>query len=142
MDISQLIQVLVPALPFLLKLGDKATEKAAEKVGEDTWGKAKAIWSKLHPKVEAKAAAQEAVADIVTNPKDADLQAALRVQLKKIFDSDQELASAITEILNYGTTPTDCTQIQQSVAGSQNQVIGQVQGQAKVIGSVKGNVTI
>ena len=142
MEISILMQVLAPVLPFLLKLGDKAAEKAAEKVGEDSWGKAKAIWSKLKPKVEAKAAAQEAIADVAKNPDDADLQAAMRVQLKKILESDAELATAIAEILKDTTGGSSGTQIQQSVTGQGNQTIGQVQGQAKVIGTIKGDVTM
>jgi hypothetical protein len=136
MDIALLMQVLAPALPFLLKLGNKAAEKAAEKVGEDTWGKATAIWGKLQPKVQAKESAQEAVTDAVANPDDADLQAALRVQLKKILESDQELMTAITEILKTQPTATGGTHIQQSVVGNQNQIIGQMSG-----GQIVNNIT-
>ena len=55
MDIALLTKFLSPFLPFLMKLGEKASEKAAEKFGEDAWNKAKAIWAKLQFEVEAKA---------------------------------------------------------------------------------------
>nr|MBD2215371.1 hypothetical protein [Nostoc linckia FACHB-104] len=60
--------------------------------------KAKAIWAKLLPKVEAKEAAKEAAADVAQNPDDEDLQASLRVQIKKILDSDTALAEEIAKI--------------------------------------------
>ncbi|WP_334882570.1 hypothetical protein [Nostoc sp.] len=66
MDIALLVKVLAPCLPFLLKVGNKAVEGASQKVGEDVWNKAKAIWAKLHPKVEAK----EAATDVAQKPED------------------------------------------------------------------------
>lgn len=99
MDIALLVKILAPCLPFLINVGNKAVEGASQKVGEDVWNKAKAIWAKLHPKVEAKVAAQEAAADVAKNPEDEDLQAALRVQLKKLLEEDKALADEITKIL-------------------------------------------
>ncbi|MHC5861925.1 MAG: hypothetical protein ACYTXK_34010, partial [Nostoc sp.] len=61
MDVASLTLFLVPFLPFLLKLGNKAAEGAAEKFGVDAWEKAKAIWAKLYPKVATKPAVQEAI---------------------------------------------------------------------------------
>ncbi len=103
MDIALLVKFLAPCLPFLLKVGNKAVEGASEKVGEDVWNKAKAIWAKLRPKVEAKEAAKEAVIDVAQKPEDEDLQASLRVQLKKILDTDTPLAEEITKILQAST---------------------------------------
>lgn len=99
MDIALIVKFLAPCLPFLLNVGNKAVEGASQKVGEDVWNKAKAIWAKLHPKVEAKAAAKEAATDVAENPGDEDLQASLRVQLKKILDADTTLAEEIAQIL-------------------------------------------
>ncbi len=98
MDIALIVKFLAPCLPFLLKMGGKVAEGASQKVGEDAWNKAKAIWAKLHPKVEAKEAAKEAAADVAQNPDDEDLQASLRVQIKKILDSDTALAEEIAKI--------------------------------------------
>ena len=142
MDPVTLTAFLTPFLPFLLKLGNTAADKAAGKFGEDAWAKAKAVWEKLHPKVEAKEAAKEAATDLAATPEDEDLQTALRVQLKKLLDSDAALAEAIAQILQADAPDgTPGTQIVQNVTGNQNQVIGQVTG-GKVFGNVTGNVTI
>ncbi|MEH2402813.1 hypothetical protein [Nostoc sp.] len=98
MDIALLVKFLAPCLPFLLNVGNKAVEEASKKVGEDVWNKAKAIWAKLHPKVEAKEAAKEAATDVAQKPEDEDLQASLRVQLKKILEADTVLAEEIAKI--------------------------------------------
>ncbi|MBD2078309.1 hypothetical protein H6F86_31365 [Phormidium sp. FACHB-592] len=142
MNIALLTAFLAPFLPFLLKLGEKASEKAAEKFGEDAWSKAKAIWAKLHPKVEAKAAAQEAVVDVARHPDDEDSQASLRVQLRKLLEQDSDLAAVIASILQTDAPDgTPATQIIQTVTGNQNQVIGQVAG-GNVFGHVQGGLTI
>jgi len=99
MDITTLAKevalFLTPFLPYLLKVGEKAAEEAGKKLGGDAWDRAKGLWGKLRPKVEAKPAAQEAVADAATEPKNEDAQAALRLQLRKLLADDDELARAI-----------------------------------------------
>ncbi|MBD2596424.1 hypothetical protein H6G74_19115 [Nostoc spongiaeforme FACHB-130] len=109
MDIALIVKFLVPCLPFLLNVGGKVAEGASQKVGEDVWNKAKAIWGKLQPKVEAKEAAKEAAADVAQTPDDEDLQASLRVQLKKILDADTALAEEIAQILQ--ATKSDDTSV-------------------------------
>ncbi|MBD2255465.1 hypothetical protein [Nostoc parmelioides] len=102
MDVSILTTFLVPFLPYLLKAGEKATEEAGKKVGEkfggDAWEKAKSLWAKLSPKVEAKAAAIEAASDVAKDPEDKDALAALRLQLKKLLNEDSTLASEIVHL--------------------------------------------
>ncbi|MGF2037603.1 MAG: hypothetical protein RMZ43_020165 [Nostoc sp. CmiVER01] len=107
MDIALLIKFLAPYLPFLLNVGNKAVEEASKKVGEDGWNKAKAIWDKLHPKVEAKEAAKEAATDVAQKPEDEDLQTSLRVQLKKILEADTALAEEIAKIWEETTTSSN-----------------------------------
>ncbi|MEP0873574.1 hypothetical protein NDA01_27830 [Trichocoleus desertorum AS-A10] len=150
MDPATLTAFLAPFLPALMKLGGKVLEGAAAKSGETAGtkltekalDKAKAIWEKLHPKVEAKESAKEAVEDVAKAPDDADSQAALRVQLKKILEADPDLAAAIAKIMEEDAPDgTPGTQIVQHVTGNQNQVIGQVTG-GTVFGNVKGDVTL
>ena len=140
MNISTLTTFLAPVLPYLTKLGDKAAESAAEKLGEATWTKAIAIWNQLHPKIKDKPAAQEAIADLSQNPDDPDLQAVFRVQLKKILGQDDELCQAIAKILE-GNDPTPTTQITQTVTGNNNQIIGQSVG-STVVNVSGGTVSI
>jgi hypothetical protein len=146
MEIATLIAFLSPFLPFLLKLGGKAAEKATEsaagKFGEASWAKAQAVWEKLSPKVDAKESAKEAALDVANAPEDEDLQVALKVQLKKLLDQDEALANAIAQILQAdGSDGMPGVQIAQTVTGDRNQVIGQVTG-GKVIGNIKGDVTM
>jgi Flp pilus assembly protein TadD len=145
MDIVTLTAFISPFLPFLVKLGDKATAKAtetiAEKFSESAWTKAQAIWEKLSPKVEGKEAAKEAVADVANNPEDEESRIVLKRQLQKLLEQDEELAEAIAQILQADSADgTSGIQIIQNVTGNQNQVIGQVRG-GQVFGTVQGNVT-
>lgn len=102
MDISQLAQqlttFLTPFLPYLLKAGEKAAEEAGKKIGGDAWERAKTLWAKLRPKVEAKPTAQEAVKDAAAAPQDQDAQAALRLQLKKLLAEDKTLAQEVARL--------------------------------------------
>jgi len=99
LDVIVLTKLLAPFLPYLLKLGDKAAEEAAKKLGGDAWEKVKAIWAKLHPKVEAKPSASEAVLDVAQAPDDEDAIATLRQQLKKLFKEDPTLKSEVSHLL-------------------------------------------
>jgi hypothetical protein len=145
-EIATLTAFISPFLPFLLKLGGKAAEKATEtaagKFGEAAWNKAQAVWEKLSPKVESKEAAKEAATDVANHPEDEDLQIALRVQLKKLLEQDEDLFKTIAQIFQEDAPDgTSGTQIIQTVTGNQNQVIGQVRG-GKVIGNITGDVTM
>jgi CHAT domain len=135
MDSTTLTASIAPFLPFLLNLDNKTPESAV-------FSKAQAIWEILGSKVAAKSTAQEAAIDLAKNPNDKDLQAALRVQLKKLLDQDAELSKAIQKILQ-DTTPakTSGTRIEQNVTGNNNQVIGQLSG-GHVFGNINGNVVI
>ena len=150
MDPVTLTAFLAPFLPTLMKLGGKALEGAATKAGETTGtkltenglNKAQAIWQKLFPKIESKEAAKEAAEDVAKSPDDADSQAALRVQLKKILEADPELAKAIAHLLAEDAPDgTSGTQIVQNVTGNQNQVIAQMSG-GTAIGNITGNVNL
>jgi hypothetical protein len=145
MEIATLVAFLSPFLPFLLKLGEKAAEKATEaaagKFGEASWTKAQAVWEKLSPKVEAKESAKEAAVDVANAPEDEDFQVALKVQLKKLLAEDEVLVKAIAQILAADASDgTPGVQIVQTVTGDRNQVIGQVTG-GQVFGNVEGNVS-
>ncbi len=99
MDIAALAKdvalFLTPFLPYLLKAGEKAAEEAGKELGGDAWERAKGLWSRLRPQIEAKPSAQEAVTDAAAAPHDEDAQAALRLQLKKLLAESEELAREI-----------------------------------------------
>jgi hypothetical protein len=108
MDIIALTQAvttaLIPVLPYLLKAGEKAAEETGKKVAGETWDWAKELWSKLRPKVEARPAALEAAQDVAESPDDADAQAALRLQLKKLVAEDETLARVLDRLLHESRT--------------------------------------
>jgi len=99
---SSVATALVPLLPYLLKAGEKAAEETGKTVAGQSWEWAKSLWTKLTPKVEAKPAALEAAQDAAQAPGDEDLQAALRVQLKKLLTEDQLLAKEVSRWLEQG----------------------------------------
>jgi len=99
---SSLTTALVPLLPYLLKAGEKAAEETGKAVAGQGWEWAKSLWTKLKPEVEAKPAALEAAQDVAHAPEDEDLQAALRVQLKKLLTEDQSLAEEVSRWLEQG----------------------------------------
>lgn len=110
MDISELAHTvavyLTPFLPYLVKASEKAAEEAGKKFGGEAWDKAKSVWAKLGPKVEAKPAALDAVQDVAASSSDEDAIDSLRLQLKKLLKDDDQLASDIAQQLGPGGTST------------------------------------
>lgn len=102
---SELARILGPYLPYLVETGKKAGDKV---VGEAALAGAKKVWGKLRGKVEEKPEAAEAVRDLAADPEDSDLQAALRVQLKKILATDSGFAGELAKLLQ--ATGTKVTQ--------------------------------
>lgn len=90
---------LVPALPYLVKAGEKGSEVIGQKLAADAWEKASAIWQRLSPAVEASPPAVAAVQEVASAPDDPDAQAAFRLQLKKILAADERLISVLVQLL-------------------------------------------
>jgi hypothetical protein len=99
---SSVTTALVPLLPYLLKAGEKAAEETGKTVAGQSWEWAKSLWTKMRPKVETNPAALVAAQDVAEAPGDEDLQAVLRVQLKKLLTEDQSLAEEVASWLEQG----------------------------------------
>ena len=98
---KETVAFLAPFLPQLLKAGESVAEggaKLGQAAGGGAWEVAKKLWATLSPSVEAKPGTKEAVEEVKANPKDEDAQAALRLQLKKLFAEDETLAREILKI--------------------------------------------
>ncbi|MBD2458739.1 hypothetical protein H6G80_32345 [Nostoc sp. FACHB-87] len=144
MDIAILVKFLTPCLPFLMSVGNKAVEGASQKLGEDVWTKAKAIWAKLQPKVETKPMAKGAAEELANSPNDADALDILQKQLKKLLDEDKALAAEIAGLMSedseviskvvnaYHQTITGNENVVQNVTGDSNKTIGKVGGDATI----------
>ncbi|MEZ2240662.1 MULTISPECIES: hypothetical protein [unclassified Microcoleus] len=128
MDVSILVSFLAPFLPFLIKVGEQASEEAGKQLGSDAWAKAKKIWEKLQPKVDNKPI-QEAITDVASQPEDADFQAALRVQLKKMLNQDTDLSNELDLLMQRDSLDTaSTTKIEQRITGDRNKTVGKVDG--------------
>lgn len=103
MDIPTIAQAaaaaLAPFLPYLLKLGDKATEAAGEKLGADAWEVAKKLWKKISPTLTENPTAKEEISDAASTADDQETQAVLRVKLRKLLSRDASLATDIERLL-------------------------------------------
>jgi hypothetical protein len=101
MDLTMLATALVayvtPYLPYLYKAGEKVGDEVAKKVGEGVWERAKALWGKVSPGVEAKA--QGAVEALVKRPDDSRAKGAVELQVEEILKGDPGLASEIAKLL-------------------------------------------
>lgn len=108
MDVTPLVPYLAPliatAAPHLLEAGktaaEKAFEKIAESVGEDSWKWGKAIVKKLWPKVESNPLAIAAAQEVAKAPNDAANQQMLGLALQKILQADEALAAEIKQMLD------------------------------------------
>ena len=102
---AEVTGALVPALPFLVKAGEKGAEVLGQQLGAGVWETAKALWHRLRPAVEASPTATAAVQDVVAAPEDTDAQGALRLQLKKLLAADQGLLAGLAQVLEAAGHP-------------------------------------
>ena len=135
MDITTLMALLSPCLPFLMKLGQKAAESASGKIGEDSWNRAKKIWDKLHPKVEAKEDARIATEQLAAKPDSEARKAVFQEELETLLKENPDLADAIAQILQEKPEATSGTPIIQTIKNTKGQVTGQQTG-GKSIGNI------
>lgn len=125
-----LTELLRPALPFLHASGKKAAEKAVEKLGSEVWESAKKAWGKLRRGTDGTTPAEAAARDLAAEPGDADAQAALRFQLKKLLASDPTLAAELAALVAGAPGAT--------VAGGQVAVGRDVHGNVIVVNLAAG----
>lgn len=138
MELAALLTSFVtPFLPHLLKLGqpvaEAAGEKLGEKFGEGCWEKAKQVWGKLSPKVEEKPLVKGAAAAIAEDTQDEDAQAILTQQLKKLLAANHELTQSLQQLMtDNAETVAKVTQVNQTVTGDRNIVIGDASGSVNI----------
>ncbi len=129
MNITTLMAFLSPCLPFLLKLGEKSAEGAVNKLGEDSWNKAKKIWARLKPQIEAKEDTKIAAQQLAAKPESEGRKAVFQEELEMLLQENPSLAEAIAQILKEDASNSNSgTSITQTVQGNQNQTIGSVSG--------------
>jgi len=96
---GQVTQFLTPLLPYLIKGGLEAGKAAAGKLGEPTtekgWEKGQSLWKLLSRHERVKQAAETAAG----LPEDADAQAALRLQIRLVLESEAALAKTLEKAM-------------------------------------------
>jgi len=85
---------LMPLLPYLLKIGDKAAEDVGKKIGGEAWDKAKALWDKLRRKKSVEQVAQTAAA----LPDNQALREALREEIARALQEDSALRQEVARL--------------------------------------------
>lgn len=112
-----LVGLLCPALPFLVKVGEKVAEgisaDAVKALGKTGWGKAKSVWSKLNPQIQRKETARQAVVKVIQRP-DEISQFTLISEIRDILESNPELSQELLKLLQEQDSKHDGT-VDQSV---------------------------
>ncbi|MGC8960074.1 MAG: hypothetical protein ACP5OO_09865 [Chloroflexia bacterium] len=85
---------LLPLLPYLLKIGDKAAEEVGKKIGGEAWDRARALWGKLARKERVNKAAEAAVA-LPENPA---IQQGLEAEIARALEEDPALQNEIARL--------------------------------------------
>ena len=97
-----LVSFLLPALPFLVKVGEKVGEgvsaDAVKSLGKSTWNKAKGIWAKLSPKIQQKVTAQQATGKLIQRPDEVS-QFAFISEVRDILENNPELTQELLKLL-------------------------------------------
>jgi len=75
--------------------------KAAEEIGKTAIAK---VWTAIEKKFDTKAAAKEALEDLLKNPQDEDTHVVFRMQLKKLLEEDNTFASDLSQLLESAGT--------------------------------------
>jgi hypothetical protein len=147
MDASQIMTLtgsVLPALqPYLPVLAGAAMEKTVEIAFEKLPEAVGKLWQALKAKFDTKAGAKEILQDLLKEPGNADVQAAFRVQLKKLLEEDEQFAGQVQRLLaespagvSYRAEASGAGVI---VQGEKNTVAGA--GGVIVKGDVKGDIS-
>jgi hypothetical protein len=117
---GQIVQLLTPFLPYLLKVGEGLGTRTARHVEDKGWDLATRLWGRLGDRVAARPSAKEAAAELAAAPTDEDARAALRVQIRKLLVEEPALAHELEALLKdaqgSGATTTVTASGERSVA--------------------------
>ncbi len=133
-DVSAVVALLAPALPYLLRSADHVASQAAAVIGDTSWEYAQRLWQKLAPRLSERPAAREAAEDVAAAPNDEIAQHVLAYQLRKLLERDAGLAAEVEELMAEADQHVDIR-----VAGDRNVAIGGRVDRSTII-SGDGNV--
>jgi hypothetical protein len=97
MDVVSLATQVVSFLsPHLVKAGEKTVGQISDALPEAA-GK---VWQAIVGRFKGRAAAEEAVKDVVAQPQDDDSLAALRKELRKVLEAEPTFGDELTRLLS------------------------------------------
>ena len=114
-DLQALAQQVGTTLQPYMPLFSLEAAKAAGKNVPAAIGK---VWDLVKDRFAKKPAAEEALRDLLKDPNDPDLQAAVRVQLRKLLEEDAEFTATLRPVAEAAATQT--TTYQADVKGDGN----------------------
>ncbi|MBO3753126.1 hypothetical protein J5X84_44440 [Streptosporangiaceae bacterium NEAU-GS5] len=130
MDIAGLADAVMPYVTAAIgAYGAAVWTKAQDAAADETVSLGRRLLQRLHQGERARPRLEDAVADLIAAPDDADFQAGLRGQIRKALAGDEMLATEITAMLN--ASPIVAALGSQVVSGSH------VGGDAIQIGSAR-----
>lgn len=97
--VTTLVEMLAPILPFLKKETEAAASEACNKFGSAAWEKAKELWEKLSPKVEAEPYANLGANGLAEKPADKKAIAVFKLGLENILNADPSLAEELKALI-------------------------------------------
>jgi hypothetical protein len=123
--------------PYLVKAGEKTAETLGEKLPEAVG----TLWRAITTRFKGDAAAETAVKDVLEAPQDADNQATLRKELRKVCQADTAFAEALERLLtNAKRQSGDTINNTGSGAVATHGGVAAGEGGVAVQGSVHGNI--
>jgi hypothetical protein len=137
--------MLTPAMPYLVKGGEKLAEMAAEKLGGAAFDSVKKIWERLRGAIDQSPTAKGAAEDLAEKPEDGDRQAALRVQLHKILSENALLTDQVSELLQQASQETTHYHAEMHGDGAiaqGNHAVAAGKGGVAVGGNVNGGIKL
>jgi hypothetical protein len=96
---NDLTTAIAPFMPYLVQMGQRSAEEAGRRLGEDAWEQAKLLWARLAHPLEERPVAIETVREAAEAPDDADVRAALEVQLRRVLAADATLFEEVRRLL-------------------------------------------
>lgn len=140
---KQITMLLAPIMPDLQRVEGKASEEVSESLRSDSLKSVQELWQRLQPRLEGRPLAMGAVADLVSEPDNPDVQAAFRVQLKKILTDDATFAAELAQVLEKTRLAQPANHAMVVGEGSIAQREGVAAGAEGVaVGGDIGNVTV
>ncbi len=138
MDITTLTLFTQNTLPLLQPYLPILAAEAAKAVGKELPAAAGKLWQGIKAKFDMKAAAKEALTDLLAEPDNTDVQGAFRQQLKKALREDEAFAAEFQKLFAAAETEAKSTTTYQAYATG-GAAVAQGEG-AKAVG--KGGILI